>query len=108
MKFEKTDPNASGTSLSNYVEASYAQLVSLFGAPSYNETSADDKVDVEWVLANEEGQVVTIYNWKDYDGGHRARSSLSYRWHIGSRGGIEALELVNYINSQTLKGEVIA
>lgn len=105
MKFEKTNPNASGTSLSNYIDASYAELVELFGSPSYDETSSDDKVDVEWVLANEEGQVVTIYNWKDYDGGTRARTASSYRWHIGSRGGIESLELIEYINSQR---EVIA
>ena len=40
------------TSLQGYIEASYADLVKVFGHPQCTETSGDGKVDIEWELTN--------------------------------------------------------
>jgi len=82
-----------GTSLKGYLTASYDDLVRAFGPPTYDEPSGDDKVNIEWVLniedtELEEDYTVTIYNWKDYDGGLAATTNPSYQWHIGGHKGI--------------------
>lgn len=79
---------SSGTSLQGYMHASYSDLVEAFGEPQYTETSGDGKVDREWNLNLTEpdfgeSHTVTIYNWKDYDGGLEAETNPNYRWHIG-------------------------
>lgn len=79
------DPNISMTTLQGYVAATIHQLEAVFGHPTYDETSADDKVDVEWNLRFDDGTVATIYNWKDYDGGAHVRSGVEYTWHIGGK-----------------------
>lgn len=81
---------SSGTSLQGYMNASYDSLVEAFGEPQYTETSGDGKVDIEWNLKITEKDFgeshdVTIYNWKDYDGGLTARTEQDYNWHIGGR-----------------------
>ena len=87
------NPNMS--SLADYMEASYDDLVKAFGEPTYIDEDRDTKVNFEWVLTVEDensdfNEVVTIYNWKDYDGGNHARYSNSYRWHLGAHKGYAA------------------
>lgn len=82
------NPNSSGTCLQGYVEVSYDKLVEVFGQPTFDETSGDDKVDFEWCLKFDDGVDATIYNWKDYDGGLTALSTPDYQWHIGGRNAI--------------------
>lgn len=92
------------TSLQGYIEASYADLVKVFGHPQCTETSGDGKVDIEWELKimEDDGQVypITIYNWKDYDGGYHAMSSESYNWHIGGTTGIVSHYINEYFESE--------
>jgi hypothetical protein len=74
-----------GSSLQGYLPpgTTYAQLVEVLGPPS------DDgdgwKVDAEWLLLFEDGQVATIYNYKtgpNYnDGAGRIEDVTD--WHIG-------------------------
>lgn len=51
------------TSGKGTVQASYHQLEKLFGEPTYNEPSADGKVNFEWVIEFN-GDVFTIYDYK--------------------------------------------
>ena len=92
------------TSLQGYIEASYADLVKVFGHPQCTETSGDGKVDIEWELKiiEEDGQVypITIYNWKDYDCGYFAMSSESYNWHIGGNAGIVSAYINEYFENE--------
>ena len=77
----------SGSCLQGDQEASYDQLVKLFGEP--NSYGDGDKVHIEWVLNfdvyDEDGEVdyhtATIYDWKEED--DAARYAKSYFWHIG-------------------------
>lgn len=75
--------NIDGTHLQGYVTANYADLCSLFGAP----TESDGlKVDAEWQVQFTDGVVATIYNWKDgpnYMGKHGTPVHLITHWHVG-------------------------
>ena len=42
---------------------------------------------------------ITIYNWKDYDGGYSAMSSESYKWHIGGNAGIVSAYVNEYFDN---------
>lgn len=78
MKF-KAASNINGTSLQGYIEASYSELVAVFGAPSYGPDDEDsDKVTCAWELELEGGTVATIYDWKE-----SKTPRDTYRWHIG-------------------------
>lgn len=83
MKFTTKNVDINMTSLVGYVNATYQQLVDTFGEPTYNGSSGEDKVDVEWHIKFDDGTVASIYNWKDYDGGDYCRSGVKYEWHIG-------------------------
>ena len=52
-----------GTWLQGHVYCSYETLVSLFGEPS--ERYDDYKCDAHWDVELEDGEVETIYNWKN-------------------------------------------
>jgi hypothetical protein len=68
MKFETGDHiEANGTSLKGYIHnATYNELVELFGEPTYDWGSDGDKVQVEWVIRFKDGTIATIYDWKQY------------------------------------------
>lgn len=94
----KENFSSSGTCLQGELTASYEDLVDCFGEPQYTETSGDGKVDVEWNLTitepdfNEEHSV-TIYNWKDYDGGLECKTNPRYEWHIGGHNALASVYL---------------
>ena len=52
-----------GTWLQGHVYCSYETLVSLFGEPS--DHYDDYKCDAQWDVELEDGEVATIYNWKN-------------------------------------------
>jgi hypothetical protein len=52
-----------GTSRKGYIKATYNQLVSVLGEPSFNTPSCDNKTQVEWVVEFE-GEYFAIYDWK--------------------------------------------
>jgi len=94
----KENLSSSGTSLQGEVTASYEDLVDCFGEPQYTETSGDGKVDVEWNLTITEPDFgeehsVTIYNWKDYDGGLECKTNPRYEWHIGGHSTLVSIYL---------------
>jgi DNA/RNA-binding domain of Phe-tRNA-synthetase-like protein len=76
-----------GTSLQGYIYTDYEKLVETFGEPSHDGDGY--KTDAEWVLADDTGHVVTIYNWKDGPNylGEEDGTPVEwiYEWHIGGR-----------------------
>jgi hypothetical protein len=106
--------NFVSTSLQGYLIADYDTLVSVFGEPQYVETSGDGKVDIEWEMAfvdeDNDGDTVfpfTIYNWKDYDGGLRARTEDNYQWHIGGTSGITSVLVISHFEENTQLAEAV-
>lgn len=105
MKF-KLDNYADpiGTSLKNYVEASYEDLEYLFGTPTISD---DYKVSGEWVFTSEDGDVVTLYDWKEtslYDSGlpsveeFRTRNNICF--HVGANSGMAAYDFIAWLEEK--------
>lgn len=64
---KRTNKSANGTSFHDVtITTSINDLTRLLGEPSYVGDYGEDKVTVEWVCETEEGEVVTIYDWKEY------------------------------------------
>ena len=98
---QKDDINVMGTSLSGYVDTTYAALKEMFGEP---EEGDGYKVDAEWVLEFKDGTVVTIYNYKDgvnYLGAEEGIETQNITdWHIGGGNNAE----IKLLKSTGLKG----
>lgn len=105
--FKPTDPmKANGCSLSGEIETSYKTLVKLFGKP--NSEGDDYKVSSEWVLEDDLGNVVTVYDWKStnlYDEGELSvtqfRKLPSYSWHVGTLKGWEPGQGFSFLKPNT-------
>lgn len=75
--------NTSGTSLIDYITATYEELVNTFGEP--NSATDEYKTDAEWTIDTPDG-VATIYNYKN---GHNylGKDGMDVwditEWHIG-------------------------
>ena len=80
---KKTYQSTDGTSFHGVViRATVDQLISAFGDPSMEYNTGEDKVNFEWEMETEEGEVFTIYDWKEY---RPLRESEIITWHIGAR-----------------------
>lgn len=77
------------THLQGYIKATYHELVEALGEPDFMITPDDieDKINTEWCFEGfdyyGEETPVTVYDWKDYDGGLKSRSGDEYEWHVG-------------------------
>lgn len=77
----KTNKSANGTSFHySTITATVNELVSIIGEPTYNDNTGKDKVNIEWELEDEDGNVVTIYDWKEY---RIIGMDEKIEWHIG-------------------------
>ena len=79
---KKTYQDVNGTSFQGVViQATVDQLTKIFGEP-YNNNTGEDKVNFEWDMETDEGEVFTIYDWKEY----RPLQRDEYvTWHIGAK-----------------------
>lgn len=94
--FGKDDyPSTQGTSLKDYVNLTYNQLVEVLGEPTFNEESGDGKTQVEWVVEYE-GILFTIYDWKTYSKEYTL-NELS-RFNVGGKH--YAGDFINYLESR--------
>ena len=76
----KTSKSLDGTSFHfDTVKCSKQQLVDLFGEPDYR-GDIEDKVQNEWGMELSNGDVFTIYDWKEYR--EYSREAM-IEWHIG-------------------------
>jgi hypothetical protein len=64
---KKTEKSADGTSFHNVtIKTSVNELIRVLGDPDDDSNTGEDKVNFEWVCERENGDVVTIYDWKEY------------------------------------------
>jgi len=87
-------------SLKGYVLATYDQLVEVLGEPDYlspgpTECYNDDKVETEWEFVSGGAGRISIYDWKQYDGGRTSRNGQVYRWHIGASSSFAVDDLID-------------
>lgn len=94
---------AAGTSFAADFNCSYSVLRELFGEP----TNGDDyKISTEWILTDQNGEVVTIYDWKEtnlYDQDQLSvedfRAKKISCWHVGAHKSEAARNLIEWIRS---------
>ena len=83
----ETEVRADGTCLQGYIDATYQELIDVFGEP----TESDGyKVDAEWLLEFEDATVATVYNWKNglnYCGAEGTPVEYITRWNVGGKRG---------------------
>lgn len=103
-KFKISTKNAGGTSLQGLVTTSYSKLVEIFGEP---QESDGYKVSSEWVVEDDNGNVLTIYDYKEtslYDSNNPSveefRELPECEWHIGGNNPSLADELEQFILAQ--------
>jgi len=82
---KKSNKDVNGTSFhDSVIRASVNQLIEAFGEPSYENNDGSDKVNFEWDMETENGEVFTIYDWKEY---RRISKNEIIEWHIGGHSG---------------------
>ena len=79
---QKTNKSADGTSFHGVTfKASVNQITSSFGEPTIHDNTGEDKTNFEWEMETNEGEVFTIYDWKEY---RKLDLNEKIVWHIGS------------------------
>lgn len=92
---KKTNKSANGTSFHDVtITTTINALVELLGEPTYTGDWSEDKVTVEWVCENERGNIVTIYDWKEY---RKLDRDEMVEFHLGGH---------NYLNTLDGKEEL--
>ena len=82
---KRTTKTANGTSFYNDTfNASVADLRKICGIPVMECNDGSDKVNFEWEMETEDGDVFTIYDWKEY---RTLSETESIEWHIGGDNG---------------------
>ena len=82
---KKTTKSTGGTSFHDDVfNASVNDLIEIFGEPDHVDNTGDDKVNFEWEMETEDGEVFTVYDWKEY---RPISKNELIEWHIGGHTG---------------------
>jgi len=80
MNFEEASGiEVNGSSYRGVVNTTYEKLVTVFGPPHEGPHDRTlDKITCEWRLRFEDGDIATIYDWKETD-----TPMGEYEWHVG-------------------------
>ena len=79
--------NVGGTHRVGELDGPYKEdIVKVFGPPTWDQGSADDKVQMEWVVKFPDGTLATIYDYKQYN---VEPENIDY-WSIGGRTNLAA------------------
>jgi len=76
-----TTSSAGGTSFhGTTLLATANQLKSVLGEADFYDNDGKDKVNFEWDLVNDAGQIFTVYDWKEY---RPIGLDEMIEWHLG-------------------------
>lgn len=91
-----TSKDTSGTSFHEVtIKCSTATLRKVLGEPEYEPNDGEDKINFEWTLETDSGDVFTVYDWKEY---RSLNENETIEWHIGG---------YNRMSTQQAKSEII-
>lgn len=78
---QQTTKPSSGTSFfdTTFI-ATPTQLRKILGKPEWEGNDGSDKVNMEWTMETEKGNVFTVYDWKNY---RPLNENTRYEWYIG-------------------------
>lgn len=78
---KKTFKETGGTSFHDTViEATVNELKHILGEPYYDGNEGRNKVNFEWEMETDNGDVFTVYDWKEY---RSLSGNEVVEWHIG-------------------------
>jgi hypothetical protein len=87
---KKTEKSADGTSFHDVtIKTSVNELTRVLGEPTYQTNDGEDKVNFEWVCETIDGDVVTIYDWKEY---RSIDENEEIEFHLGGHSLIHTLD----------------
>jgi hypothetical protein len=77
-----TFKSAHATSFFNTTfSATVQDLRKILGIPQCEQNDGEDKVNFEWVMETNDGEVFTVYDWKEYHVIDEEMEDID--WHIG-------------------------
>ena len=83
---KQTDKSANGTSFHNHTFiATVDDLRNVLGKPQFESNDGEDKSNFDWIMETEDGEVFTVYDWKEY---RQLDENEDIEWHIGGRSGL--------------------
>lgn len=78
---KRTFQSIGGTSFHNTtINCSVSALIEVLGEPEYSGNDGEDKVNFEWEMETDGGDVFTVYDWKEY---RTLDKNETIEWHIG-------------------------
>jgi hypothetical protein len=78
---KKTFKEIGGTSFyDTVIESTVNELKHILGEPEYDGNDGEDKVNFEWEMETDNGDVFTVYDWKEY---RSLSGNEVVEWHIG-------------------------
>ena len=84
---KQTDKSANGTSFHNHTfTATVDDLRNVLGQPKFESNDGEDKNNFDWIMETEDGEVFTVYDWKEY---RQLDENEDIEWHIGGRSGAD-------------------
>ena len=79
---KKTNQSTNGTSFQDVTfKASVQNLINVLGEPTIQDNTGEDKTNFEWDMETDNGDVFSIYDWKEY---RKLDLNEQIEWHIGS------------------------
>ena len=78
---KKTFKEVTGTSFhDSVINCSVSTLKKVLGEPDCDINDGEDKVNFEWDMETSNGDVFTVYDWKEY---RSLNENEMIEWHIG-------------------------
>ena len=98
------DADSCGTWLCGEVVANYSELAEVFG---HAQMADGYKISGEWIFESEDGDIVTLYDWKEtclYDSDYPSvsdfRNSCGANFHIGANSKEVAKQFTVWLTAQ--------
>ena len=87
---KKTKESATQTSFHKVtITTTVNELTRVLGEPTYQTNDGEDKTNFEWVCETIDGDVVTIYDWKEY---RSIGKDEEIEFHLGGHSLIHTLD----------------
>lgn len=96
---QETADKMVSTALAGYVAATYLELITLFGDPTYTVEDGLDKTNFEWIIEHA-GKVFSIYDWKCTEVYSIEERNL---WHLGAEWRDGDQSMINSFNTEINK-----
>ena len=82
------------------IKCKASDLRSILGIPRYEVNDGTDKVNFDWIMETESGDVFTVYDWKEY---RPLDENEVIEWHVGGHSGLVTDQAVKEMADELTK-----